>query len=81
MLNYILLLFFIVEIGLKLFANAGEFLSEFINVFDSVIVIISFVFMVQETAFKAVGILRMLRLIKVIMELRKVSLAKKALQE
>lgn len=79
--NYFLLSFFMLEIGMKLFAYAGEFLSEFINVFDSVIVIISFVFQVQDTSLKAVGILRVLRLIKVIMELRRVSLAKKALQE
>ena len=77
--NYVLLVFFMIEISLKLFANFAEFLSEFINVFDSVIVIISFVFMVTENTFKAIGVLRMLRLIKVLMLFRKDSLAKKAL--
>ena len=43
-INYFLLSFFVIEIGLKLFGYASEFLSEFINVFDSIVVIISFVF-------------------------------------
>ena len=33
-INFVLLLFFLVEIALRLFADGIEFLSEFINVFD-----------------------------------------------
>jgi hypothetical protein len=44
LINYFLLSFFIVEITLKLFGYGIEFLSEFINVFDSIVVIISFYF-------------------------------------
>lgn len=80
-INYFLLSFFIGEITLKLFAYGFEFLSEFINVFDSVVVIISFVFQILGGGLRAVGVLRMARLIKVLVELRRVSLAKKALQE
>lgn len=43
-INYFLLSFFVIEIALKLFGYASLFLSEFINVFDSIVVIISFVF-------------------------------------
>lgn len=80
-INYFLLSFFIAEITLKLFAQGLEFLSEFINVFDSIVVLISFVFHVMGSEIKAVGVLRMARLIKVLVELRRVSLAKQALME
>ena len=43
-INYFLLSFFVIEIMLKLFGYAHVFLMEFINVFDSLVVIISFVF-------------------------------------
>lgn len=43
-INYFLLTFFVIEIMLKLFGYAHIFLMEFINVFDSIVVIISFVF-------------------------------------
>lgn len=81
LINYFLLSFFIVEITLKLFGYGIEFLSEFINVFDSIVVIISFYFQVKGGGMKAVGVLRMARLIKVLVELRRVALAKKALLE
>ena len=43
-INYILLSFFMFEIFLKLFADGLAFVSEYINVFDSIVVIVSFVF-------------------------------------
>jgi hypothetical protein len=43
-INYFLLSFFVIEICLKLFGYFLDFLCEFINVFDSIVVIISFVF-------------------------------------
>jgi len=44
LINYFLLSFFVVEIALKLFADGLGFVSEFINVFDSIVVLVSFVF-------------------------------------
>lgn len=43
-INYFLLTFFVIEIALKLFADGLLFLMEFINVFDSIVVFISFAF-------------------------------------
>jgi hypothetical protein len=43
-INYFLLSFFVVEIFLKLFADGLAFVSEYINVFDSIVVLVSFVF-------------------------------------
>lgn len=43
-INYFLLSFFVVEIFLKLFADGIAFVSEPINVFDSIVVLVSFVF-------------------------------------
>lgn len=63
---------------LKLFGYAHIFLMEIINVFDSIVVIISFVFQVIGADMKFVGLLRILRLIKVITEMKRVADAKKA---
>lgn len=43
-INNFLLTFFVIEIFLKLFADGFAFISEFINVFDSIVVLVSFVF-------------------------------------
>jgi hypothetical protein len=48
-INYFLMAFFIVEIVLKVFSQGALFFEEFISVFDAIIVIISFVFMVQDS--------------------------------
>lgn len=77
-MNYILLAFFVLEIVVKLFAYGSIFLSEFINIFDSTIVIVSFVMQVLDLRVNVLGILRVLRLIKVIIEMKKVADAKKA---
>ena len=80
-INYFLLTFFVVEIILKLFSYGHLFLMEFINVFDSCVVLISFVFHILDVKVKFVGLLRILRLIKVITEMKRVADAKKAKQE
>lgn len=80
-INYILLTFFMLEIILKLFSYGHVFLMGFINVFDSIVVMISFVFHILDVKVKFVGLLRILRLIKVITEMKKQSDEKKAKKE
>lgn len=70
-INYFLLTFFVLEIILKLFSYGHIFLLGFINVFDSIVVLISFVFLVLDLKVKFVGLLRILRLIKVITEMKR----------
>ena len=81
LINYFLLTFFVIEIGLKLFADALIFLSSLINVIDSIVVIVSYVFHVMQLDVKFVGLLRILRLIKVISELKRQSDERKAKKE
>lgn len=66
MVNFFLLQFFIIEIFLKTFALFIEFLREPINIFDAIIVIISYYMILMNLKAKILGILRVLRLIKVI---------------
>lgn len=80
-INYILLTFFIIEICTKLFAYGHLFLMEFINVFDSVIVIVSYIMLILNLKLKVVGILRVLRLIKVIINFKLDSDKKRAQKE
>jgi len=80
-INYILLTFFMVEIVLKLFAYGTLFLMGFINVFDSIVVFISFIFHIIDIQVKFVGLLRILRLIKVITEMKRQSDESKAKKE
>jgi hypothetical protein len=79
--NYILLTFFMVEIVLKLFSYGTLFLMGFINVFDSIVVFISFIFHIIDVQVKFVGLLRILRLIKVITEMKRQSDEIKAKKE
>lgn len=72
-INYFLLLFFVIEIILRLFAWGYAFLKVFINAFDSIIVIVSFVFVAGDITFKFIGLLRILRLIKVMTEMKKIA--------
>ena len=80
-INYFLLSFFVVEIFLKLFADGIAFVSEYINVFDSIVVIISFIFQVINIKVSFVGLLRILRLIKVITEMKKTADKSRAKKE
>ena len=70
-INYFLLTFFVIEIILKVFADTVGFISDFINIFDSIVVFISFGFQVANVDVSFVGLLRILRLIKVITEMKK----------
>lgn len=76
-INMILLTFFVVEILLKIFAYGHTFIFEFINMFDSTIVLISYIMLLMNLKAKILGILRVLRLIKVIIEMKKVADQKK----
>jgi len=80
-INYFLLTFFVIEIVLKLFSYGHIFLMGFINLFDSIVVLISFVFHILDVKVKFVGLLRILRLIKVITEMKRQSDEKKAKKE
>lgn len=71
-LNFSMLTFFIVEIVLKLFALGFKFLQEFINTFDSIIVITSYVFLLLDLRLPILGLLRTLRLLKVIASMKKI---------
>jgi len=71
MMNFLMLTFFIVEIVLKLFALGFTFLREFINTFDSIIVITSYVFLLLNLRLPILGLLRTLRLLKVIASMKK----------
>ena len=46
---------------------------EFINLFDSTIVIVSYIMLIMQLKAKILGILRVLRLIKVVIEMKKVA--------
>ncbi len=71
-MNFFLLTFFVLEIILKTFAYGITFYNEFINVFDSIIVIVSYVMLILDLKLKILGLLRVLRLIKVILSMKKV---------
>ena len=70
-INYFLLTFFVIEICLKLFSDTVAFLSDSVNVFDAIVVIVSFGFQIADVDVSFVGLLRILRLIKVIVEMKK----------
>jgi hypothetical protein len=76
-----LLCIFIVEITLSFFAWAFKFLFEVLSFIDTVVVIISFTFSVMRYELKGIAILRLLRLVRVIIAMRKVSDKKKKLQQ
>jgi len=77
-LNFFLLTFFVIEILTKSFAYGFAFFTDFINLFDSTIVIVSYVFLIMALEVKILGLLRVLRLIKVIVGMKKVVDEKRA---
>lgn len=79
-LNFFLLTFFVVEIAFKSFAYGLSFFTDFINFFDSTIVIVSYVMLILDLKLKILGLLRVLRLIKVIVGMKKVVDEKRARQ-
>lgn len=80
-INYILLTFFVTEIIVRVFAHGHLFILEFINIFDSTIVIVSYVMLILDLKAKWLGILRVLRLIKVIINIKRVADEKRMQQE
>ena len=80
-LNFCMLTFFIVEIVLKLFAYGFEWLKGFINTFDSIIVIVSYVFLLLDLKLPILGLLRTLRLLKVIAQMKKIQDIKREREE
>ena len=80
-LNFILLTFFIIEIILRLFAYGFTFFTDVISTFDGIIVIISYVFLLLDMKLPILGLLRTLRLLKVIASMKKIQDIKKERQE
>lgn len=80
-MNFILLLFFVAEISMRVFSDGMDFLIEPINLFDTGIVISSFIMNILRIEARIVGILRILRLIKVIIEMKRVADEQKERQE
>ena len=80
-LNFILLTFFIIEIILRLFAYGFTFFTDIISTFDGIIVIISYVFLLLDMKLPILGLLRTLRLLKVIASMKKIQDIKKERQE
>lgn len=80
-INFSLLLFFMTEITLRIFWDGSDYLFEPLNLFDMSIVISSFIMNVLNIQARIVGILRVLRLIKVIIEMKKVADERKERQE
>lgn len=76
-----MLTFFMIEIILRLFAFGFSFLKEFISLFDSIIVIISYIFLLLNLRVGILGLLRTLRLLKVIASMKKLQDAKRERQE
>ena len=79
--NLILLQFFILEIVLKVFGQWMDFLCDFINCFDSVIVISSYILLILNLRIPIVGLLRVMRLIKVISGMKRVVDDRRAREE
>jgi len=79
-LNFFLLTFFVVEIIFKTFAYGISFYADLINSFDTAIVIVSYIMLILDLKMKILGLLRVLRLIKVIVGMKKVVDEKRARQ-
>jgi len=77
-LNFFLLTFFVIEIIFKTFAYGFAFYADLINSFDTTIVIVSYVMLILDLKMKILGLLRVLRLIKVIVGMKKVVDEKRA---
>lgn len=79
--DLIILCVFLLEILMRFFGYAFVYICDKWNIVDATVVIISFIFSVVGMSFKGVGVLRLLRLIRVIIVMRKVSQSKKKLQQ
>ena len=77
--DLVLLCIFVVEILLRFFAWTFEFLLDPWNFLDTVVVLVSFVFSIMRLEVKGIAILRLLRLVRVVIAMRRVSEGKKKL--
>jgi hypothetical protein len=79
--DFAFLCIFVLEIVFKTFAYGFKFVFDLWNIFDSSIVIVSFVFFFLPTGgSRGLTLLRLLRLMRVMMVMRKVSEQRKKLQ-
>lgn len=78
-IDFILLIIFVTEIFLRFSAWGFSYILEIWNFLDAGIVLTSFVFSIQHNQVKGIAILRLLRLIRVIIVMRRVSESKKKL--
>lgn len=62
-IDFVFLTIFFIEIALKTFASSGTFLMDGFNLFDAVIVIASWVLMINGITFKGLGVLRLIRVV------------------
>ncbi|OMJ67417.1 hypothetical protein SteCoe_35440 [Stentor coeruleus] len=74
-----LLIIFVIEIVLRFIAWGFTYIFELWNLLDAAIVLTSFAFSVNHTQVKGIAVLRLLRLIRVIIVMRRVSESKKKL--
>lgn len=79
--NLLLLIFFIIEIFLRLFGTGFKFLCDFISVFDAIIVFVSFGTQVAQLDLSFIGLLRILRLVKVGISMKRQADKKRAYLE
>ena len=70
---------FIVEILCSIFAWWLTFLCEFLSFIDTLVVLVSFVLASMRASVKGIAVLRLLRLVRVVIAMRKVSEKKKRL--
>lgn len=75
--DFVCLCLFMFELTLSIFAWMWEHICDKLNFLDAVIIIISFVFSLISLDIKGIGVLRLLRLIRVIIFMRKASEKKK----
>ena len=79
--NLLLLIFFIIEIFLRLFGTGFKFLCDFISVFDAIIVFVSFGTQIANLELSFIGLLRILRLVKVGISMKRQADKNRAYQE
>jgi hypothetical protein len=79
--NLLLLIFFIIEIFLRFFGTGFKFLCDFISVFDAIIVFVSFGTQIAELELSFIGLLRILRLVKVGISMKRQADKNRAYQE
>jgi hypothetical protein len=65
------LVFFFVEIAMKMFASNMMYLNNYANMFDTAVVVISLIFNTMGSTFKILGVLRLVRVVVIVF--RKIS--------